>query len=393
MKEIFDVIISGSGPSGSILGYLLSSSGYRVLIIDKEKFPRYKVCAGGIQIKAAGLIPFNIDSQIHNVIKKIHFQRKAKDDFLGEYDQPLMYTLDRPDFDDYLVKKAAGAGCVVKTGEKVQEVSAGNNNVVVFTGKDKYYGKIFSGSDGANGFSIKKYNNYRKIRKIIGYEIEIPVSGYCKKPYPESKNIRDQERNFALFDKDTVVIDFGGVKFGYLWLFPKNKRISAGMGGFPEKSKEIKKYLSFFIRNTDFFDINEKQELPLHAHFIPVRKKNDFISSYRILVTGDAAGLGDGFTGEGLHNAILSSHIAFSSIKEALKNSSFEFHDYSEMISREIIKNIEYSVIISKIFFSSQYFYYKLIKKNEKLFKSCCKILRGEKTYLDVVNKLKLIRI
>ena len=146
MKELFDVVISGSGPSGSILGYLLSSNGYSVLIIDKEEFPRYKVCAGGIQVKAAELIPFNIDSQIHNEIRKIHFQRRTKDGFLGEYDEPLMYTLDRESFDSYLVEKAIGAGCTIRTGEKVKDISVDNNEVTVFTDKGKYYGKIFTGS-------------------------------------------------------------------------------------------------------------------------------------------------------------------------------------------------------------------------------------------------------
>ncbi|MDD3519849.1 MAG: geranylgeranyl reductase family protein [Actinomycetota bacterium] len=393
MKELFDVVISGSGPSGSILGYLLSSNGYSVLIIDKEEFPRYKVCAGGIQVKAAELIPFNIDSQIHNEIRKIHFQRRTKDGFLGEYDEPLMYTLDRESFDSYLVEKAIGAGCTIRTGEKVKDISVDNNEVTVFTDKGKYYGKIFTGSDGASGFTIKKFNDYRKIRKIIGYELEIPVSGYFNKRDINGQGKKEQGENIALFERNCIVLDFGGVKYGYLWLFPKNKKISAGMGGLSAKSKEIKKYLSMYIKNTELLSINPKEKFQSYAHFIPLRDKKNFISSRRVLATGDAAGLGDGFTGEGLHNAILSSHLAFSSICKALKNSSFEFVDYNEKIRNEIMQNIEYSLIISKIFFSSQYFYYKLIKRNENIFRSCCKILRGEKTYLDVVNKLKPIKI
>ena len=48
MDEIYDVIISGGGPSGSLLGFLLSSKNINTLIIEKEIFPRYKTCAGGI---------------------------------------------------------------------------------------------------------------------------------------------------------------------------------------------------------------------------------------------------------------------------------------------------------------------------------------------------------
>jgi len=190
-----------------------------------------------------------------------------------------------------------------------------------------------------------------------------------------------------------MVLDFGGIKYGYLWFFPKREKISAGMGGLPKDSVKIKRYLNYFIKETSLCKIKNNFDFKIYAHFIPVRRKNDFISSFRVLAAGDAAGFGDGFTGEGLHNAILSSHLAFGSIDKALKNSSFEFGDYYEKAKNEIIRNIDYSVMISKIFFSSQYFYYKLIKKNESLFKSCCKVLRGEKTYKDVVNKLKLIKI
>jgi len=199
--------------------------------------------------------------------------------------------------------------------------------------------------------------------------------------------------NIALFDRDCIILDFGAVKYGYLWFFPKRKKISVGMGGLPMDSVKIKRYLISFIKETNLFKVKNNFDFRIYAHFIPVRKKNDFISSFRILTAGDAAGFGDGFTGEGLHNAILSSHLAFGSIDKALRNSSFGFSDYYEKVKAEIIRNIDYSVMISKIFFSSQYFYYKLIKKNESLFKSCCKVLRGEKTYKDVVNKLKLIKI
>lgn len=393
MKEIFDVFISGAGPSGSILGYLLSGHGYKVLIADKEVFPRYKVCAGGIQVRAAGLIPFKIESQIHCTIKKIRFSRKMQDVFQREYEEPLMYTLDRRSFDDFLLKTAAKKGCIIRNGEKVKEISVEKNKVDILTEKNRYHAKIFVGADGANGFTIRQFNDFKKIKKIIGYETEIPVKSYHNKSETDYKQDEKPSASLAKIEKDSVVLDFGGTKPGYLWVFPKNQKVSAGMGGIPSRSKEIKKYLKDFLKNSNIFTDFCEENNRMSAHFIPVGSKKSFISSFRLLATGDAAGLGDGFTGEGLYNAILSSRFAFESIVRALKISSFEFDDYKKKVQHIIIKNIEYSLMISKIFFSAQYIYYKLIKNNENLFKACCKILRGEKTYLDVVNKLKLIKI
>jgi len=85
--------------------------------------------------------------------------------------------------------------------------------------------------------------------------------------------------------------------------------------------------------------------------------------------------------------------IAADSISNAFSDFNFNFSDYREKINNDIYANIKNSMLISKIFFSSPYFYYKLIKSNDNLFNSCAKILRGEKKYSDVVNKLKLIKI
>jgi flavin-dependent dehydrogenase len=79
MDEIYDVIISGGGPSGSLLGFLLSSKNINTLIIEKEIFPRYKTCAGGIAHRTLKILPFNIDEVIEKNIYGIYFSQKNKD--------------------------------------------------------------------------------------------------------------------------------------------------------------------------------------------------------------------------------------------------------------------------------------------------------------------------
>ena len=76
MRKLFDVIIVGSGPAGSMSAYELSMAGLDVLILEKEKLPRYKVCGGGIQFKMNSIIPFNFDEVSDCTIKGIRFSRK-----------------------------------------------------------------------------------------------------------------------------------------------------------------------------------------------------------------------------------------------------------------------------------------------------------------------------
>ena len=79
MSEIYDVVISGCGPSGSLLGNLLSQNNIRTLIIEKENFPRKKICAGGIQHRTLSLIPFKITDVIEKVIYGVYFSLQNSD--------------------------------------------------------------------------------------------------------------------------------------------------------------------------------------------------------------------------------------------------------------------------------------------------------------------------
>ncbi len=414
MKKNFDVIISGAGPAGSLLGYLLSKKNISSLILEKEVFPRYKVCAGGIQWKALQFLPYDINEIIEKKIYGIYFSRRLKDIFYRKYSDPLIYTFERTKLDDFMAKKAIESGCKINFSEKIINFETSQNEVKVFTQKDIYYSKIFVGADGAGSVVFKKLNKDPRLQKIIGYETEIPLTG---------------ENNDSLYDEN-VVLDFGGIKKGYIWVFPKKHSLSIGGGGPVKDAVNIKKYLKWFLQNYQatvsdnfaeparkwlFNQNNDKikakeskfilpersglsgdglqKKIKLNAHFIPVRSDKSFLCDFRVLSVGDAAGLGDAFTGEGIHNALLSSIIASESINDALSNLNFNFCDYHEKINKDIFTNIKNSMLISKIFFSSPYFYYKLIKSNDNLFNSCAKILRGEKKYSDVVNKLKLIKI
>ena len=81
----FDVIIVGAGPSGSMTGYYLAKAGVRVAIFDKEKFPREKACGGGLQVKAAKRIPFDLTSIIRGTLQGITFSFRFDDRYSKKY--------------------------------------------------------------------------------------------------------------------------------------------------------------------------------------------------------------------------------------------------------------------------------------------------------------------
>ncbi|MBM3707199.1 MAG: NAD(P)/FAD-dependent oxidoreductase [Actinobacteria bacterium] len=390
MSEFYDVVISGCGPSGSLLGYLLSQSNIKTLIIEKENFPRQKICAGGIQHRTLSLIPFKIDDIIEKTIFGIYFSLKNKDIFFRRNDNPILYTVNRARFDSMLAQQAGKEGCIIKFGEKVESFTCSSSYVEIKTSRKKYRTKVLVGADGIRGTVHRNLLGRKKINKILAYETEL---SYKDKGNDKGNDIIEDNKGNVFNFCNSVRLDFNGVKRGYCWVFPKKNFLSCGMGAPFHDVLNMKKYFKNFL--TDFYlDGKYKNIGPkIYAHGIPLKDEDTPICNFRVLAVGDAACLGDGFTGEGLFNSIKSSCIASECIIHSLRNSNFYFKDYEERIKNDIYRDIKISFLLTKIFYSSLLLIYKLLLKNDNYFYACCKILRGEKSYKDVVDKLKILKL
>jgi geranylgeranyl reductase family protein len=368
MKSRYDVIISGAGPSGSLLGYFLSREGINTLIIEKQEFPRYKICAGGLQHRTLELIPFDIMETIHMSIHGILFTYRGRDGFARRHPEPVIHTVDRKEFDTFLAQKAWENGCTMRFSEKVEDYENEKDGLRVSTDKNIFRSKILVGADGIRGTVHRRLTKGCKIFKILGYETEKQASPQEKEKY-----------------NDAVGLDFGGTRKGYVWAFPKRDIISYGIGGPFSTAAPMKKYFEQYLNGSGGNDNAE-----IMAQSIPVRTEDTPLCGNRVLAVGDAAGLGDGFTGEGIYNALRSSHIAVGSIRDALSSSEYGFEDYDSRIRDEIYQDIKISLSFSRIFFSYPLFFYKLLKTNEKFFTLCCRVLRGERRYSDISGRLNI---
>lgn len=343
------------------------------MIIEKKKFPRYKICAGGIQHRTLATLPFKIDEVLEKTIYGISFSLKSRDLFVKKYDKPIMYTVDRRKFDLFMAEKAINSGCELRFEEEVKAYDINNKEVCVETGRRKYFSRILVGADGIRGLVHRKIVKDRNFRKILGYEVET----------------RFDDKKNDVYD-DCASLDFGGTKKGYLWVFPKRKILSCGIGGPVSTAVSMRKYLRQYL--TANILKSEKQDYRILAQCIPVREENTPLCGYRALAVGDAACLGDGFSGEGLYNSFKSSIIASESIKKSLRSSNYYFEDYKNKINDDIFKDIKISLFFSRMFFTYPLFFYKLIKRNDNFFNLCCKVMRGEKKYSDISGKLKLYK-
>ncbi|MEI7990745.1 MAG: geranylgeranyl reductase family protein, partial [Chloroflexota bacterium] len=297
MNQLWDVVIVGAGPSGSTLGYELAKSGLRVVILDKEIFPRYKPCGGGLTIKTVNRIGTDLTSIFKDTIYGTYLTYRMQDEHTLNSDMPIAFTVNRTDFDYFLLKRAQAAGCDFLEGEKARNITFDERSAAVMGDVHTYTGRIIVGADGANGIVAKSMGLMEDA--FIGVSIESEV-----------------EVNSSALDllNQHVLLDLGSVFGGYGWVFPKEDHLSIGVAGPQERAAEVQAYYQAFSDHWKK-NLNGYRLIQKRGHRLPVRHKGSSIQRGRVLLVGDSAGLTEPLSGEGIYYAVYSGQLAARAIK------------------------------------------------------------------------------
>src|SRR4030067_2108462 len=131
MNVNYDVIVVGAEPGGSTAARVCAQADLKTLLIEKEKLPRYKPCAGCLSMKAARLLGFDLDPVVENTINGAKFTYALKDSFSIRSPQTIALMVMRDRFDQFLVEKALKAGAEFLEREKVVSVEEKDERVEV----------------------------------------------------------------------------------------------------------------------------------------------------------------------------------------------------------------------------------------------------------------------
>ena len=160
---MYEVIIVGGGPIGSITGILLARKGVDTLIIEKQKHPRWKPCGEGLSRESVEIFKqYDLYSPVQNLfvdINSISFNILNTNIAFHEYDTPIAYTLDRTKFDHALISYAKNMGAEIHELERVKNIAT-FERMQVETQHNTYNPDVVVGADGA--YSIVGKKLYRK---------------------------------------------------------------------------------------------------------------------------------------------------------------------------------------------------------------------------------------
>jgi geranylgeranyl reductase family protein len=297
---MYDVIIIGAGVAGSSSAFHLANTGLKVLVLEKTIIPRYKTCGGGVIKRAADLLPFSIDSVVERVLFRADiFVQDNNLHFKVEKSYPTIFMVMRADFDNFILSKAAEKGAVVKDNSEVIALENFKDSVQVKIQKETFKSKFIIAADGATGISAKSMGIKNKTANVAALEVEATVD----------RNIFDMYKYSARFD-------YGLIPFGYAWVFPKKEHLSIGAAFMKKTNQSLYKWLDKYF---DILGIQEKDILKKkkHGYLIPLASNRSTCCSGRVLFAGDALGLADPITAEGISYAIESGQMAAASLIES----------------------------------------------------------------------------
>ena len=365
------MIIVGSGPAGATLAYELANSGVAVLVIDKAIFPRAKCCGGGVTFRASNLIGEIPADITEDTVSNAIFSFSGSSIFNGNYSNTLIKTVDRKKFDHFLVQRAEKAGAAIVQGTAVTNLQSLNSHVEVTTNQGIFRAQYVVGADGSRSIVSKHMNNLNQER-FIGIETEVQVEDTEMEKW-----------------KSRILIDMGWTPKGYAWLFPKKDHLSIGVGAPVQKASILKKAYWQFLKS---LIPGQYQVKSWSAGIIPMSKGKPQVVSGRIALLGDAAGLADPLTGEGIGNALLSARLAAPAIKNAVQYEVSRLQTYQTAVEEKIVPEIEAARFLSKVIYSVPKKLIDLAKHDGRLWNAGCALVRGETSYMAIKGRVGTLK-
>jgi len=366
LKQSYDVIVVGAGPAGATLAYELTKKGIGVLLLEKEQLPRYKCCAGGVTAKAAKLLNFDISEVAEDVIYEVDFSFNLGRPYLGQHNQPLIYTVMRDAFDHFLVRKAQQLGAALIDGQKVTGVRIKAEWVEVSTADSIFRARLVVGADGAYSVVARELGMKRNIEYNMGLESELVV--------PEEELAKWKSR---------AQMDLGCIRGGYAWVFPKRNHISIGVGYLISKARNLNHHQKFL----NSLDIGSYTIARSGSHLMPTCTRGSLVLRDKALLLGDAAGLVDSLTGEGIYNAIQSAQLAAPVVEDFLLRSKVGLQDYQQAVEEKIMSELRIARVLSKILFRFPHLAFGMLNKGDGVWRTGCELMSGETNYAAIKER------
>jgi geranylgeranyl reductase family protein len=326
---IHDVVIAGAGPAGAHLAYLLAKSGIQTVLLDQCIFPRMKVCAGGLSPRALQELQIDPLPPVQRRITASCLTWKNRDTIQVGMAEQNGATVLREEFDAFLVERAKGQGIVFFPGRAFLSAQSCGEGMDIETSQGPMQARYLIGADGVYSRVRRNLFGPHLVRFMPALAARARIPG------------RAMERL-----GDRWVMDYGGMKGGYGWIFPMRDHVCTGVGT-TFRGGDLRKAHRAFMERYDC--LKGGRILDLRCSCIPVGGRTEILQKDNAWLIGDAAGLADPFHGEGLFYAFKSASLAAQALVEGLKDRGAP--SYAERVRNQILPDLRLCRVLAKWFY------------------------------------------
>jgi geranylgeranyl reductase family protein len=296
-SDRWDVAVVGAGPAGSAAARALAHAGARVVLLERERLPRYKTCGGGVVLRAARLAEVDLEpvTERRYTTAALYLHTMA-DRFEARRPYQIVAMTMRDRLDHLLATAAAHAGADLRAPTRVRGCTANGAGVRLDTDRGPIHAATVVAADGALSETARLagFADGRHLVPALEYEVRVDDATL--------------ERLAA-----GVRFDVGAVPWGYAWVFPKATGLSVGVlttrrGG---PARDLHAHLERYLRAVG---IAAPRHVERHGFVIPVRPRRGPLAARGVVLCGDAAGLADPVTAEGISHALHSGRLAAAAV-------------------------------------------------------------------------------
>ncbi|MEM8506065.1 MAG: geranylgeranyl reductase family protein [Cyanobacteria bacterium P01_D01_bin.1] len=365
---LYDCIIVGAGPAGASAAYHLSKQGHAVLLLEKAALPRYKPCGGGVSPQVAEWFDFDFSPVISQKVTRARYTWKLGEAIEVDLQAPI-WMVRRNEFDYYLVQQAQRVGTVLKDETKatgVEFMVQRDGYWKVTTSEGAFEGRYLIAADGGRG-PMAKWLGFGDRTPNIAGAIEIEP----KRPVE---------------DGHVVHFEFGLLKNGYVWNFPKKDGYSIGSGVFRTDRRKGKDLVAPMAEYAQGFGVDGNAE-PKFGHPVYIWNGNQRLHTQNAVLAGEAACIVDPLTAEGIRPSIFTGIKAAEAVDGAIAGNPLALSNYTAIITTEIGSEMKLATRLAKAFYAAPYLSYRTIMQQPSATWAMARIFAGELKYADMVQK------
>jgi flavin-dependent dehydrogenase len=363
------VAVLGGGPAGAFAAERLASAGLDTVVID-EKLAWEKPCGGGITCKAYKRYPFLLANDLPKrfVTAATLAAPGVGSARLSLSDPLVIYS--RLDLNRLLLERAGRAGARIEK-TRVLEVTPDG---------EAWHVRTAAGTIDAD-FCILATGARNPLRGL-GTQWTAADTMLALGYYVEAS-------------QDQIDIQFLPHMEGYIWIFPRSGHLSVGICGKGVPARALRARLEAFMRERSL----SWKDARFFAHVLPSLDvsgwRNNRVAGPGWLAVGDAGGLVDPITGEGLYYAIRSADLASQMVLDDAHAPADKHCAYRALLTRDFAADLAFGAAIARRVFLGRFLFgtvpqraVQFLHRSPRFYELMQDLVAGSQTYLGLKSRL-----